>query len=116
VGVYESTEAADYDGEPVWHIGQSNRPVLIFQEVIRDLSQTYVDTASPPLQPQSRADIEKHIVLHEVLHRFLGGHGTKPPMTDRGNMIPRWTIVGTDTDNALLPLQLKGIQEREPIL
>jgi len=105
VGAYEADEAWDYDGEANWHIGQSFRPVLILQEVIRDLSVVPV--------AQARADIERHIVLHEVLHRFYGPHHDPPqPMTDEGNMDALTTIVGTDAENVLSRLQLKGIQKK----
>ena len=113
VGMYEADADWDYDGEDQWHIGQSNGPVFIYEEVIRDLSQNH-----PGARPE--AEIERHIVLHEILHRFFGPHQSLPleldNLTNTGNMDAPTTVTGDDTANALTRQQLRFIQEKDPQL
>jgi hypothetical protein len=110
VGVYEADQDWDYDSETQWHIGQSNKPIIIYEEVIRDLSENYPNH-------RSQGEIEGHVVLHEVLHRFYGPHSTattrQTNLTMMGNMDPETTVTRTDATNALSRLQLSEIQLEE---
>lgn len=103
--MYEADDGWDYDGENLWHIGQSNRPIIIYEEVIRDLGQNYPNH-------RSQDEIERHNVLHEVLHRFVGPHdGTS--LTTAGNMNPETTVTQDDAANALTRQQLRYVQYKE---
>lgn len=111
MGVYEPGEdpfyerILDYDDEDGWHIGQSWRPVLVYEEVIRDLAANYPSA-------QSELAIERHVVLHEVLHRFYGPHG-QGSLTEVGNMSPPTTVVGDDLANMLTRQQLRYVQDKD---
>lgn len=123
MGVYESDDGYDYDanGTP-WHVGQSFQTIMIYHEVLRDLAANYLGAAS-------QADMEKRLVLHEVLHRFFGAH-TKPPsdptpcgvtevqchLRDEGVMDSLVVVTGTTTDNLLSPIQKNHLQDSDPEL
>lgn len=119
VGVYEPDEAMDYDTEIAWHIGQANRPVIIYEEVVRDVAANYPGA-------QSESTIERRLVLHEVLHRFFGGHSSatmrQHNLTQTGVMRATdyfgtsTVLVGTDEENLLSRLQLGEIHKNEPDL
>ncbi len=82
--------------------------MLIFEEVIRDLS---VSTS------RDQGMIERHIVLHEVLHRFLGPRTMNGSslLTDWGNMDPWTAVLGDDAANTLSRLQLRNVQYKDAI-
>jgi hypothetical protein len=129
IGVYELHEDWDYDGTNKWHIGQSYQSVVIPHEVIRDVAATH---PGPLANGISQSDIERRIVLHEVLHRYFGAHqhdhtsGNPPPtsglalreynLRDEGIMDTMTILTKGNTDNELSPIQIRFLQDptKEP--
>jgi len=111
LGAYDPALSKDFDGEDDWLCGHATSvSALIYNELIRDLINTaeWTSTTKPPWAssykppfigiPEARA----RVVLHEILHYFLGNHGTS--VSDSG-------IMNTNTDAQNCSLYTSGTHE-----
>jgi len=113
VGAYEHQDNLDYDGEADWLGGHAfnfpgGGPLFIYQETTRDVAET-----PHPYANGTRLQVQERVVLHEVLHCFLGAHAESgsPPSpfgADEGIMDPLNALSGQDI--SLTRRQLRYIQ------
>jgi len=93
LGAYNPTEGQSFDIQKNdWCMGNATSiSALIYHEIIRDMINTASWDVSPNWVPPSGkppwidiSEARARVMLHEVLHYFLGLHGT--PAADRGIM------------------------------
>ena len=111
VGAYEGPDELDYDpNTELFLLGytflkMTDGPIAVYFETIRDVAANY------PGGTVDEQVIRERIVLHEVLHRFLGPHGA--PGADEGVMNVEPTLLtGTALENQLTPRQIRLMHEQ----
>ena len=110
VGAYQGPESLNYPSDTgrvllgYAFLKMTDGPIAVYFETIRRVAANYPGAVDEQV-------IRERLVLHEVLHRFLGPHGA--PGADEGVMnIEPTVLTGTALENQLTPRQIRLMHEQ----